>query len=119
MYPCLADFSFRNGNNWHGRVPPRDPYAIARATARRLSLIRRHVASKRSESRHIERQLTEDSCIAIRGHRDKPDVHQLASKFPTGMHSKELQIRAPKNQLEKTLFLADDATARIVPRPTT
>ena len=80
------------------------------------------VLIQRSESRHIERQLTEDSCIALRSHRDQPDVHQLAREFSNGMHSQELQILAPENQLEETFFLADDATARIVPyraRPTT
>src|SRR5579862_1631158 len=57
------------------------------------------VLIQRSKSRHIERQLTEYVCIAIRSHRDQPDVHQLAREFPYGMHSQELQILAPENQL--------------------
>jgi len=64
----------------------------------------RGVLIQRSESRHIERHLTEDGCIAISSHRDHPDVHQLARKFPNGMHPQELQILAPENQLEKTFF---------------
>ena len=74
----------------------------------------RGILIQRSKSRHIERQLAEDSCIAIRSHRYQPDVHQLARQFPNGMHSQELQILAPENKLEKTFFLADDATAWIV-----
>jgi hypothetical protein len=75
-----------------------------------------------SKSRHIERQLSEDSCIAIRSHRDQPDMHQLAREFPNGMHSQELQILAPENELENLFFLADDATVWIAvyrARPTT
>src|ERR1035438_9969373 len=69
---------------------------------------------QRSKSRHIEKPLTEDSCIAIGNHGDEPDMHQLAGEFAKGMHSQELQILAPENQLEKTFFLADDATAWVV-----
>jgi hypothetical protein len=49
-------------------------------------------------------------------------MHQLAREFPNGMHSQELQILAPENELENLFFLADDATVWIAvyrARPTT
>jgi hypothetical protein len=48
----------------------------------------RGVLIQRSKSRHIERQSAEDSCIAIRRHRDQPDVDQLACEFANCMHSR-------------------------------
>ena len=69
---------------------------------------------QRSQSRHIEVQLTDDrSIITIRSHRYQPEVYQLAREFPKGMHSQEFQILAPENQFENTFFLSPMMQLRV------
>jgi len=80
-----------------------------------LERVQRRGFVEQPESRHIEAGVDKEIRRGIAHHGHQTNVHDLCREFSHDMHADQLQIVLTKEQLQKTILVADDPAPRIIP----